>query len=353
MDTMHHSPADIASQSDLFMQLKGDYTPADRLAIYHATQEKKLQRVQGPKPKGVYFNKTEFLEWIGTTRYAEYLTPKGGTMPAGTSENTASSPQPPSADGAHGDVGIKSGIQSEAEAAEGHASPDGSCKDSAVLVDIEVVEDHAAPRATSALVCINAAVDPVGHSSDEKDFHRLDDVVRAGYSVFVGVGLALREIRDRKLWRHGRFTSWGAYCSSYEGMSKRQANRQISSAKIAVHLSEVGPIGPTLPYAEAQVRPLARLTEQSEQAKAWCTAVERAGGGQPTGKLVAQVVAEMVGGGEAQPFPEPEPKPDISTIFNEILDAVRAGRSHNEIEGLLTALGKLIGVCQPSSSDQP
>lgn len=40
-------PEDVASQSELFKELKGDFTESDRLSVYRATKSGKLKRVAG------------------------------------------------------------------------------------------------------------------------------------------------------------------------------------------------------------------------------------------------------------------------------------------------------------------
>ena len=317
---------DVVSQSDLFIQLKGDYTPADRVNAFRATKDKKLHREPGPKPKDVYYKRAEFRDWASKTKYAKYLTPEGAKLPDGANDEIATYPQPASAD----------------------------IEEPAPLVEVEVVEDPAAPVATSVLASINIAVATVDPSSDEMDYNRLNGVVREGLLTFIAVGLALKEIHDRKLYVAGGYKTWGGYCKGYGELSKNYSNRLIVAAKIYGAISEVVPKGTALPYMETQVRPLALLDDPAQQADAWGEAVKRAGGGQPTGKLVAEVVAEKKGVPDVQPptIPEPEPKTEIARSFNQILEAVRAELPHQEIEVLLVDFGKLIGVSQPTSSNQ-
>ena len=80
-------------------------------------------------------------------------------------------------------------------------------------------------------------------AADAQDFERLDSVVRHVLSSFVELGLALAEIRQRKLWQAGNYRSWAAYCETVGGLSKVHANRLIKAAKIARQLAEVKPIG--------------------------------------------------------------------------------------------------------------
>ena len=93
-----HQPNDVASQKDLFTELKGGFAPADRLAIHRAEKSGKIHRVPGPKPKDVYYKRAEFREWISTTKYAKHLSPEGAKLPDGASEEMATYPLPPSTD---------------------------------------------------------------------------------------------------------------------------------------------------------------------------------------------------------------------------------------------------------------
>ena len=150
------SPEEIRTQTELCVLVKGFYTEADRLVIYRATKSGELQRVAGPRTRDVCYNVGAFVK---------YATRNG--WPA--------KPAPVDVSGT-----------AAADGSEVVGAP-------STLADVEVVEDKAAPVATSALACVNLPVDPVGPSPDEMDVQRLNDVVREGYSKFSGVGLALKE----------------------------------------------------------------------------------------------------------------------------------------------------------------
>jgi hypothetical protein len=104
------------------------------------------------------------------------------------------------------------------------------------------------------------AVDATGRSLDE-----LEHVVREGLATFIDVGLALVEIRDRRLYRDAGYMSFERYCRERWGWSRQHAYRLIDGAQVA---SLVSPIGDA-PTNEAQARELGPLAHaDAEQAVA-------------------------------------------------------------------------------------
>jgi hypothetical protein len=143
----------------------------------------------------------------------------------------------------------------------------------------------------------------------EPDRKRLADceiMIKRGLEAFVEVGLALTEIRDRRLYR-GAYQTFEAYCRDRWSMSARTANRQVKAAWLAAVITIVGegagPIGP-VPERESQLRPLAKLGDRPEAIRAaWDDAVQAAGGKTPTAAQVSKAVAGH------RPVPQPQPQP--------------------------------------------
>jgi hypothetical protein len=112
--------------------------------------------------------------------------------------------------------------------------------------------------------------------------------------AFYEAGLALRELRDRRLYRNTHKT-FEQYCRDRFGYGRRSANLMIAGSHVVDNLLtngsqnlEMGSIGSQksemgsnrtqiLPTSERQVRPLTKL-EPEEQREAWTKAVESAGG---------------------------------------------------------------------------
>jgi hypothetical protein len=73
--------------------------------------------------------------------------------------------------------------------------------------------------------------------SEISDFERLEKVVEAGKQTFVAVGLALTEIRDRKLYRRD-YSTFEAYCQDRWGWSRQRGSQLIQAAAVVEALPE-------------------------------------------------------------------------------------------------------------------
>lgn len=107
-------------------------------------------------------------------------------------------------------------------------------------------------------------------------------VIERGIKTFYEVGMALADIRDRRLYRagHGTFED---YCQQRWQMSKTHANRMIQAAEV---VDSVTPIGVTAPATESQARELGRVPEPA-RAEVWAETVERTDG-KPTAAAVRE-----------------------------------------------------------------
>lgn len=121
--------------------------------------------------------------------------------------------------------------------------------------------------------------------TEQQTLTAFEEVISQGLAAFVEVGNALAAIRDAKLYREV-FLTFEEYLETRWNISKSQAYRLITGAKVAENMS---PIGDVIPQSESQVRPLAQLPEE-EQPQAWAEAVEAAGGEQPTASQVSEAV---------------------------------------------------------------
>lgn len=112
----------------------------------------------------------------------------------------------------------------------------------------------------------------------------LEAVVEAGLQTFVEVGLALGEIRDRRLYQatHDTFEN---YLDDRWSMSRSRGYRLIDGARVAELVSPIGDIA-----NEAQARELVPLLNEPELlTEAWEEAVQ-VSDGKPTATVVAQAV---------------------------------------------------------------
>ena len=114
-------------------------------------------------------------------------------------------------------------------------------------------------------------------------------VIEKGWNTFIGVGRALEKIRDDKLYRASHKT-FDSYCRMRWQYGRSQAYRLIGAAQVLKNLSPIG--DNPAPTNEAQVRPLIGL--EPEKAKAvWKKAVEKAGRGKVTARLLKEIVLDQ------------------------------------------------------------
>ena len=110
--------------------------------------------------------------------------------------------------------------------------------------------------------------------------------------AFYQAGMALMELRDRRLYRstHATFED---YCRDRFDYVRRRSYQLIDAAQIYNNLSEkCEQIVHILPTREGQVRPMSQLNAE-QQILAWSTAVEEAGGKVPSGRIVKEVVQRI------------------------------------------------------------
>jgi hypothetical protein len=222
----------------------------------------------------------------------------------------------------------------------------GSQRESGLLVS-ESADGEAAPASVSPAVEVSASVavevvpvDPpaivgeacverIGELSYEEERDRLH-LERKVERAFYEAGKALRELRDRRLYRSTHPTFEG-YCRDRFGFTHRHVNYLIAGSQVVENLQtgtngsqtqrdremgtigrqiqeydktgtngsqiqsdgEMGTIGAQiLPTNERQVRSLVQL-EPEQQREAWQQAVVEAGGKVPSGRIVKDIVERM------------------------------------------------------------
>jgi hypothetical protein len=123
-------------------------------------------------------------------------------------------------------------------------------------------------------------------AKNKGDLERLETVIRVNIGAFYDVGLALMEIRDKRLYKDVLgFETFEAYCKARWDFSRQRAYQLIESVTVKNNLST----GVDIQLTEYQIRPLARL-EPEQQREAWAKAVETA----PDGKITAAHVSKVV-----------------------------------------------------------
>lgn len=181
---------------------------------------------------------------------------------------------------------------------------------------------------------------PVPEDEEKAEFKRQHKIVVKGVKAFWEIGRALAAIRNDKLWKAGGYKSWDGYCRSVAGMSRIHAHRLVEANEFVEELKML-PRGNILPQMEAQVRPLLRLPDPEQRAEAWFTAVEEAGGQQPTGAQIRKVVFEILnpeGAGEKSES-RAQQRQDVASRLKA---AIQKRRSWDSVEKLLEELEKLL-----------
>lgn len=128
---------------------------------------------------------------------------------------------------------------------------------------------------------------------EERERHRLElRVERAFYEA----GVALRELRDKKLYRSTHRT-FEAYCRDRFNYSRDTAYLKIAAAVVYENIQKFLPTNCRqipMPMNEYQLRAIAKAELEPEiQASTWLQGVEEAGGKPPSGRLVKSIVERI------------------------------------------------------------
>lgn len=114
----------------------------------------------------------------------------------------------------------------------------------------------------------------------------LESVLDRDLKSFVAVGLALKEIRDSRLYRK-QYKTFEGYCRQRWALGRNYVNKKIQATEIVREL----PVGTVVPTNEAQTRELARLKTPEERRKVW-GAVTAPGAPPPTAKQIRKAILE-------------------------------------------------------------
>ncbi|MGL5926455.1 hypothetical protein [Chroococcidiopsis sp.] len=123
---------------------------------------------------------------------------------------------------------------------------------------------------------------------EERDRHRLElRVERAFYEA----GKAIKELRDRRLYRSTHSNDFVGYCRDRFGKTKQAVNYLITAAEVYENLTTTICCR-VLPTSEGQVRSLSGL-ELEKQVEVWQQAVDLADGKVPSGRIVKGIVEQL------------------------------------------------------------
>jgi hypothetical protein len=127
-------------------------------------------------------------------------------------------------------------------------------------------------------------------SAEEKRKKELVKVVKDGLNKFIEVGMALVELRDKKLYRNTHET-FERFVNDSFSIGIRYAQMLMKGTKTVENLKTRTQV--RLPESERQVRPLSEFDNDPDtQAKLWKRAVQKADGGSPSPALVRDTVED-------------------------------------------------------------
>jgi hypothetical protein len=110
--------------------------------------------------------------------------------------------------------------------------------------------------------------------TERRAFDRAERTIARGLKSFLEVGLALKEIRDKRLYRH-EYDTFEEYCIRRWELSRPRAYELCAASEVLADLSAIADIR-LLPENEAQTRPLTRLKATEHRQQAWEMAVKMA-----------------------------------------------------------------------------
>jgi hypothetical protein len=124
---------------------------------------------------------------------------------------------------------------------------------------------------------------------EEQERHRLESKVER---AFYESGSALREIRDRRLYRVTHPADFIGYCRDRFGKTKQAVNYLIAAAEVFENLLTTTNSCRVLPTSETQVRDIAGFPSQ-KQIEIWSEAIESYGGKVAPRRVVKGIVERL------------------------------------------------------------
>ena len=109
---------------------------------------------------------------------------------------------------------------------------------------------------------------------EQRELGRAERTIAKGLKSFLEVGMALKEILDKRLYRQ-QYETFEEYCIKRWDFSRPRAYQLCAASEVMADLSTNVDIR-LLPQSEAQARPLTRLKASEHRRRAWGMAVEMA-----------------------------------------------------------------------------
>lgn len=135
--------------------------------------------------------------------------------------------------------------------------------------------------------------------AEKEHLAELETTIKANLRGFYAVGLALREIQEKRLYRQ-KYKSFEEYCKTKWDAGKRRAYQLISASEVFESVNSCAQKKSlSEPINEAQIRPLTREELSPEdQVECWKAACQKAesAGRKVTAHYVEEAVIEFIGG---------------------------------------------------------
>jgi hypothetical protein len=146
---------------------------------------------------------------------------------------------------------------------------------------------HWTPPALPGDVLESAPLQTTLTAAEQEELTQLEAVVKGEWASLLKVGAALKEIRDKRLYRD-RFATFNEYCREVWEMSRTHADRQIGAAHVADVLTPIG----VIVQNESVARPMVSLAE--DQILTTYQDAQKLAGDKPvTAKHVRQAAAKF------------------------------------------------------------
>jgi hypothetical protein len=160
-------------------------------------------------------------------------------------------------------------------------------------------------------------------ASEQHALQRAEVTIAKGMKAFVAVGLALKEIRDRRLYRD-RYGTFEEYCARRWELSRPRAYQLCAASEVVADLSTFVD-SRVLPENEAQTRPLTRLKDPMEWRRAWHTAVKLASAeNRPVTARDTEEAVQRLNGNDRIDFGSADGEPVYNCIQGDNADLIAA-----------------------------
>ena len=172
--------------------------------------------------------------------------------------------------------------------------------------------------------------------ADRPELERLVGVFERGLAAWADAANALKDIKDKQLWRLDGHKTWELWCGNRLGVSSRRILQLEQAAGFGRQMAELlpsktgsGALPFQMPSSPAALEPLAGLETAEERVDAYMEASMEAGG-EPTREQVKRAVSKRKG---RAPLPKPRryrvPGATVRIEFNRktngsVLDALQA-----------------------------